>query len=387
MQAPIARRGTTERDLNVGSPEAEQWDRFVAATPGGDLVQTSAWVRTKRAIGFKVHHAVVYRGCDIMGGAYIIARQFGPLGAVGYVARGPLIAAGAGARETASVLDEVEYVAWAAGIRHLIVQPPEDDNCVASTLTARGYRPGAPAVAPTATLRLDLSPNLDRIFAGLSPGKRRQIRRSRQAGIEVRIGDRGDIDLFHTLHEKTARMQGFAPVSRAYLHHQWNALHPIGSVQLFLARYRDRTLAAFWLTAFGNTVTDRLSGWVGEDRRLQANAACQWAAICWAKGQGYRRYDFGGVNRCYAQMMITGEPLPEEFHRSPDAFKREFGPAPVLLPMAMHRAFGPVGCLVLRTVYPFVADRLLFHRFLNRLRSKSHIELPYCFPDGVGCSG
>jgi hypothetical protein len=38
------------------------WDAFVAAAPGGDLVQSTAWAAAKRALGFEAHQTTMRGG-------------------------------------------------------------------------------------------------------------------------------------------------------------------------------------------------------------------------------------------------------------------------------------------------------------------------------------
>jgi lipid II:glycine glycyltransferase (peptidoglycan interpeptide bridge formation enzyme) len=218
------------------------WDRFVAATEGGDIVQSSGWARAKRAIGFDICHVVCWRKGAIAGGALNVIKRLGPI-KIGYIARGPLID-GAGRADLAGILDEIEAAMRARGIHHVIIQPPEGGDAIAPSLAVRGYALEAPSVAPTATLRIDLSGDLDRIRSGMSAGKRRGLRRSERHGVEVRIGGPEDIDLFQSLYEATARRQGFVPLSATYLRHHWQSLRATGSMQVFFAHHQGRELAA-----------------------------------------------------------------------------------------------------------------------------------------------
>ena len=85
-------------EADLSSDTAGQWDGFVAATPGGDLVQTTAWAESKRAIGFETLPVTTRSGAALIGGAQIVVKRFGSLGALAYVARGPLLAPGQGDR-------------------------------------------------------------------------------------------------------------------------------------------------------------------------------------------------------------------------------------------------------------------------------------------------
>jgi lipid II:glycine glycyltransferase (peptidoglycan interpeptide bridge formation enzyme) len=348
--------------------QAEQWDQFVTQTPGGDIVQTTAWAQGKRALGFETDQVNVRRHGEIVGGALIVVKRLRPFGRVAYVARGPLVSPDC-PEEAARVLDAVERIARARRIHHLIVQPPEGGDAVVAELASRGYAPNAPSVAPTATLRLDLAPSLDQILSHMSARRRTQIRRSERQGVQIRLGSRDDLDLFCRLHQGTAQRQGFAALSRSYLRHQWDALSGTGSVQLILAYHDDRPLAAIWLTAFGDTVTYRLPGWSGEGKDHHPNVACHWGAIRWAKEHGYRWYDLGGIELSYALLLAAGRLVPEAMLRSHANFKTKFGASVVLLPTASQLTFNPLARVVVGVAYTLLSRYRAFDRLLNRMRS------------------
>jgi lipid II:glycine glycyltransferase (peptidoglycan interpeptide bridge formation enzyme) len=351
----------------LGLAIARQWDEFVVGAPGGDLVQTTGWAESKRALGFEILPVVVSAGAALLGGAQIVVKRFGPLGALAYVARGPLLACGHGdhARE---VVDAVEDAARGARVRLLIVQPPQGGDAIEAELVARGYTLGAPPVAPSATMRIDLRPSLEQILARMSPSKRHEIRRGQRAGVAIKSGGRTDVELFHALHAATARRQGFPALSKSYLWQQWDALPP-GAVQLILAFHDGRAVAGAWMTAFSDTVSGRLTGWVGQKGPVHPAMACHWGAIQWAKENGYRYYDLGGFDRRYAELLIARQPLPDEFHQTPYAFKQYLGAEPLLLPVARQRAFGPLTSFIARAVYPLVNRSRSFRRLINGLRN------------------
>jgi len=347
----------------------ERWDEFVRTVPGGDIVQTNAWARSKQALGFDVHQAIVHQGGEIVGGGQIVVRRFGPLGGIGYVARGPLVSS-THPDQVPHVLDEIERVARARKVRQLIVQPPENGGAIAEAVTSRGYSRAAIAVAPTATIRLDLSRSLDEILAGMSQSRRRDIRRGDRLGIEVKLVDRSSIGAFHELHQATAERQGFAPLSRAYLEHQWDALHPKGWLKLFLAYHEGRPTAGTWLTTFGHTAIERIQGWTGEGRNIPSNVSCLWHAIRWARTQGYHYYDLGGIDRRFAELSLAGRRAPEEFYQKADAFKVRFGGDIVLLPTPREITFNPLVRICGRAVLRCLAGRRSWRNLLHRLRSR-----------------
>jgi lipid II:glycine glycyltransferase (peptidoglycan interpeptide bridge formation enzyme) len=240
---------------------------------------------------------------------------------------------------------------------------------VTAELQRRGYSPDAPAVAPTATLRIDLSRSLDRILASFSGNRRTQLRRSQREGVEIRIGNRSDLDTFLALHRATARRQRFRAMSEAYLRHHWNVLHTRGAVQLILACHHGQPLAGKLVTLFRDTVSSRLNGWTGGDPKLHAALACHWGAIAWAKAQGFRCYDLGGIDPRYAELLSARQPIPEAMLHSADNFKASLGAEPVLFPRAWHFTFAPFAHVVAEFGYARLNRSSFLQNLIDHFRN------------------
>ena len=349
LEGPAVRRRARTPGHSFDGPVPLSWDGMVAAA-GGDIVQSSAWAAAKRPLGFEAHQMTVRDAEDgVLGCALLILRRFGPLGAVGYIARGPLLVPGAEAQWD-HMLGEIERAARRLAVRHLIVQPPAGGRAMTEALAMRGYTADAPEVSPSATLLIDLTQESDAILGAMSSSARRSIRQAQRRGVWLRHGDASDIETFQRLHAATAARRGFAPMTMDYLRHHWEALRPSGAVELIFACHEGTPFAAVWLTAFAGTVTARLSGWTGEWPHLHGGAACEWESIRWAKGSGHRLYDVGGVDNGFARLMLAGTPVPEAMQRSPSAYKAAFGGLPVLFPRAWQRTLSPLARPVVRVL-------------------------------------
>lgn len=360
-------------------PTEAAWERFVAASPGGDVVQTGAWGRSKDGTGFAVAIAVSH-GQDgrIEGGGLVIARKVAvlggllPLATVGYVARGPLVASDDPAAID-RVLDAVEATARGLGLAHLIIQPPAGGAAVDARLAARGYDAGATAVAPSCTLMIDLEPDLDALFAAMSSSQRRNLRKARKLGVQVRRATDDDLPAFQALQAATAARQGFNALSLAYLEAQWRALRPSGAIEIFLASAPDapaRPIAGALVTAYAGTVTDKVQGWNGEAPQLQPSVACLWEAIAWAKAAGFRRFDLGGISREAGAAFGAGNRDKEALNeRNPAAFKARFGGAVAMLPEARQRTLNPVLRPAVRFAWQQLAANPRLKSFVNGLRN------------------
>ena len=310
-----------------------RWDGFLAATPGGDHVQSSGWARTKGFQGFGNTRVVLAREGSIVAGAQILIRRFPVAGALGYVPRGPVVAPGDTAAADA-VIAALTRRAAQHRIRHLVVQPGRNGEWIAARLHAGGFVPGAMSVAPTATLLVDLGPDLDDIFAGLSKSARKHVRRGLRHGVAVREGTAADLGVFHDLVTATARRHGFSPYPRGYFEAMWQAFHPAGHLRLFFADYEGAALSGHMVIPFGETLLSKVVAWSGTHPTVYPNEVLEWHVIEWAKQHGFAYYDLEGVERPTAERILAGAPDPIEDLRPADAFKLKFGGSPVLLPAA-----------------------------------------------------
>ena len=377
--APASSRLIRPRVGRAPCPTEAAWESFVAATAGGDVVQTGAWGRSKDALGFAAALAVSHgRDGGIEGGGLVIARKVAvlggrlPLATVGYVARGPLVTSDDPA-VIDRVLDAVETTARGLGVAHLIIQPPAGGAVVDARLAARGYDAGATAVAPACTLVIDLAPDLDALFAQMSSSQRRNLRKAKKLGVQVRRASDDDLPAFQALQAATAERQGYRPLSLDYLEAQWRALRPVGAIEIFLASAPDapeRPIAGSLVTAFAGSVTDKVQGWTGESPALQPNVACLWEAIAWAKGEGFRRFDLGGIARPAGAALLAGRRDKEALNeRNPAAFKARFGGTVAMLPEARQRTFNPVLRPAVRFAWQNLAVNPRLKSFVNGLRN------------------
>jgi lipid II:glycine glycyltransferase (peptidoglycan interpeptide bridge formation enzyme) len=303
-----------------------EWDEFVKRS-GGDIVQTTMWASSKSSAGHLTILVEARDRRDIVAGALLVTRRIGAGPRLGYIARGPVLGAN-GLPLLGLVVDTAMEAARAHGVVGLIVQPAMVGQ--EATLDSKGFREGAPPVAPDATVVIDVTKSDDEIIAAMSGWRRKDLRRARKEPIEIVESD--DLRLFHKLHAQSAARGGYEPLSLDYLESQWRALAPSGAVTLLIAKCEGRPAAGEWLTNFGSVVTTRMTGWDRDaSGKLHVNVALQWAAIQHARRIGASVYDFGGFDRETAELLLEGRTVPDAFKKTPNYFKLDFGAAPVLL--------------------------------------------------------
>jgi peptidoglycan pentaglycine glycine transferase (the first glycine) len=330
LPTPALRRSSAE-------PHAD-WDRFVERCPGGDLVQTTAWATTKRGVGMQTSLTTAH-GSDgeIVGGGLVIIKEVLTGVRLGYVPRGPVI--NGGSDSAATVVDGLISSARSKGVQLLIIQPPLGGEACEPALTARGFEPGCPGVAPEATIRLDLTRTDEQLLAGMSEMRRRNVRKAMKSQLVIEQDD--DVALFQRLHSATAARQRFVPIDLATLRAQWDVLAPAGHCAMFIARHEGKPVAGLWLTSFAGVVTFKLAGWDASiDSVKNANEALHWTAMRWARSTGAHTYDLGGFDRRATELITAGQALPPEFTKTPAFFKLGFGGTPILLPKARWSFIG-----------------------------------------------
>lgn len=299
--------------------EDPDWDAFQAQTPGGHHVQTSLWAQVKALLGWQAVRVVVTQGEQIVAGAQLLMRPLPLVGTIGYVPKGPLSALDDPVLKEL-VVNELQQVAKAHRIQLLVIRPADSSEAFAHQLRRWGFRPSPITVVPTATLLIDLTKELDDILAQMKRATRYGIRRSLREGITVREGTERDLPTFYRLLVATCQRQQFSPSPEEYSVKMWRLLRPYGYIRLFLAEDGDEAVSAHLIVPFGDTVLAKRGGWSGRHGRRHPNRVLHRTVIKWAKAQGYRYYDFEGIDLRAARAIVHGEPLSDSLTQSVPRF-------------------------------------------------------------------
>ena len=314
------------------------WDHLVSHTPGSDVAQLSAWSAVRRQAGFVPRYVLARRAGGLVGGAVVLQRRLPVLGVVGYVSHGPVIVPDPG---RAAVAHAVSTALADLGRRHLsglFIQPPEGAQDISAHLLRLGFRPSVAGIAPAASIRIDLTRDVEEIRNGLTSSNRRRTRTYADRGIAVRLGCERDLPLVTDLLARTAAHQQFDPLSLDYLRTLYRELGRGDHVQIFIAELDGVAAVAHLFTGCGGVLTSRLTGMHRDDsvKKSGAAAAVIWHAILWAKTNRYHTFDFGGIQVDAVDMILDGQAGRATRLTGPEIFKTSFGGQPFHYPPAVE---------------------------------------------------
>lgn len=304
-----------------GQADGAAWDRFVAATPGGHLLQSWAWGELKARFGWRVRRVAVAGA-----GAQVLFRPLpGGLGSLAYVPRGP-VAAFDDEAALRALLEAIHPLARQQRAFCLKVEPNQEDSpALADRLRALGFRPSAQAIQPRRTLLVDLGAGPEELLTAMKQKTRYNLRLAARKGVTVRSGDEADLPAFYHLMQITAARDRFAVHRQDYYEAAHRLFVPSGRGRLLLAEHEGRLLAGLVTFAFGGTAIYMYGASADEGRHLMPTYLLQWEAMLWAREQGCRVYDLWGVPDEEEETLEGGFSTRSDGLWGVYRFKRGFG--------------------------------------------------------------
>ena len=348
-------------------PSDPAWDQFVAATPGGHHAQTTLWAQLKTTIGWSAARVTVTAEDRIVGGVQLLRRTL-PLGAaIGYVPKGPLLAID-GPRLSRWLIDALHQIARTQHIQALFLQPPEGAQALSGLLGGWGFEPSVVETLPANAVIVSLSDGLDAILARMKPKTRKNILLGERRGIRVRCGTQSDLDEFHQLLCSTGKRQFFPVYPKEYFVALWRLFAPVHAARLLLAEHRGQAVSAILLLACGDTVTAKCAGWSGQYGSCHPNELIHWAAMKWAKAEGYRYYDFEGINPEMAAALSVCAKDRNFLPRNAASFKMGFGGDLRYLPETQVYIYQPLLRWIYKTGRCWLANSAVLAKAQSHLR-------------------
>ena len=322
----ITARPCAERSqmLLLESEDRARWERFVAESPRGHLLQCWAWGELKRGAGWSPLRVALWDAAEarLLAGAQVLLRPIPLTGyALAYIPRGPVIDwADAALCETfftalhallrarrVAVLriepDVPEHIAppgWQQGAQSATLSGSlsgtVQGHAVVQGLAALGFCGTRDRVQQPRTIVVDLTPDEQTIRQRQKPKWRYNTGLAARKGVTIRPAEGvEDARRWYDLLEITRERDRFAGHTFAYYRRAWELLSAAGQARLLLAEHAGKLLAGVFVTRVGTQGMYLYGASSDEERHLMPNHLLQWEAMRWAKAQGATHYDLWGI--------------------------------------------------------------------------------------------
>ncbi len=184
---------------------------------------------------------------------------------------------------------------------------------------------------PTKTIRINLKPTEEEIFASFASAKRRAIRRATKLGVSVRQS--GNIDTLISIKNKSAGLFGF--ITTYGMSKLWPIFSPDNAAivlayaptnLMFQKEKRQNLVGGVLLLLWDKTAYYWLVGATKQGKKLFAPSLLVWHALTLSKSRGMQYFDFVGV---------WDERLPKQYDtwKGFTKFKEGFGGETVYYPL------------------------------------------------------
>jgi serine/alanine adding enzyme len=281
--------------------DRREWDDRLRAR-GGHPLQSWAWGALKADFGWQAHRLVAD---DAL--ALLLLRPYRGLSAA-YVPRGPLFS-GSAAADTA-LLAELVSISRHNRAAFLRLEPDlalgSDGQAQLEVRLDDRFRQVERTLQPRSSIRLDIRPAEDQLFAGLSKGHRADVRRAERNGVRVRVGSGdGDVEALHQMMRETQRRKEFGIHTAGYFRRLKEHFGDDG--RLLLAEHDGQLVAATLAIAFGAQALYLAAGTSPAGLQLRASHLLQWHAIRWARQHGATSYDLWGIPDARGRLALATE--------------------------------------------------------------------------------
>ena len=158
------------------------------------------------------------------------------------------------------------------------------------------FRPSHHPLFAKYTFVLDLTKSEEELLAAMHPKTRYNIRVAQKHGVVIKE-DNSDhaFKEYLRLSEETTVRQGFFAHNRTYHEHMWQSLHKAGIATLWTATLKGKTLAAWIIFAFGDTIYYPYGASIRYQSNVMAPNLLLWEIARWGKQQGYKKFDLWGA--------------------------------------------------------------------------------------------
>ena len=169
----------------------------------------------------------------------------------------------------------------------------EIERNVKSIILNQGYK-----YSDHLTFILDLSLGKDKIWKGMSRSLRKNIKRAKKKGVEIReIEKKSEIDDFYMVLKSTYDRARIPLADVSLFRSAFDILKPKGMIKFDLAMLEDKCIGGRVTLLFNGKMYAWYMGILREYGKYYPAALLNWNLIEWGIENGYRYLDLGGAGK------------------------------------------------------------------------------------------
>ncbi|MBU0975839.1 MAG: peptidoglycan bridge formation glycyltransferase FemA/FemB family protein [Patescibacteria group bacterium] len=304
------------------------WEDFVLTQGYNSHFQSWNWGEFERSQGNKFENLGIYEGSKLIGllpTKCVRARR----GKYLQLRHGPIF----DFSDTKLLKYFVDFIYkkaknegfWFVRISPLI--PIEDEEKYSNELS--GFKPCSLHNNDSElTWILNITKGEDDILANMRKNTRYYIRKAERDGVKIeKTKDLDKMEEFWQIYQNTVQRQKWAAYSREYITKEFQSFLADDQIDLYLAKYNGKYIAASLILYYGKQAIYHHSGSLSAYSKIPASYLIQWEAIKESRNRGLKYYNFWGI----APIEKVGEEYEiEEGHpwEGLSFFKQGFGGGP-----------------------------------------------------------
>lgn len=262
----------------------KEWDR-VTRHP----LQSWAWGEFRNSMGIPVERIGVFQGDNLTQGWQITFHSIPhtPF-TIGYFPKGPVPS-----NDMINFLKEI-------GKKHNAIfiqfEPDALHTPTTSSELPHSLRPSHHPLFTRYTFVLDLTQSEEQLLKNMQSKSRYNIKVALKHGVTVQE-DNSDkaFEAYLALSQETTARQGFYAHTPLYHKRMWQTLKRDGTARLFTATYQDKTLAAWIIFCWGQTIYYPYGASSTQERQVMAPNLLLWEIAKWGKKHNYTSFDLWGA--------------------------------------------------------------------------------------------
>jgi lipid II:glycine glycyltransferase (peptidoglycan interpeptide bridge formation enzyme) len=322
--------------------QADEWDRFVHASPDAWLFHLSPWIELEtssaRSVSFMVTSgAEPVAICPL----FLTRRKYAGVLSLnvlhtGRARSGPALAPNLAPKRSRDILraifQRIDDLARTHRVDRLELRLPTLAPSSLPPLRQHYnwlsmYRPFEPLVyghslrkGGAVTQIISLAETADQLWANLKQECRTAIRKAQQGGVTVSAATSSTaLDEFRAIQADTYSRTGATMLPAEFTERMWSAFQPSGCLELLRAEYSGEPIAGQMILKYKDAATYWAGGSLAQHQHLRPSNLLMWEAISCARQRGLKWFEVGPTFP-YAD--------PDAKVRTIGMFKEHFGGQP-----------------------------------------------------------